>query len=403
MQSDSTGSHCFLTDPPDSQLCLVCLDVSWGDLHAHLYVHALPPVLSCALCAPRMVPHLLRLCAQWQLSINKYMPPTFILGGRPEALDTFRIAFSQAKTEIQKHGGRLSYVAHPAKGSGGPGRGDGAKQSVLVDTIRAVENLVDAQLHPEVSSAAHAWVVQQVAPRCITIKTRPVTLRFVVLVDPNLKAWLYKRGHCRLGLPDQYRSVLRRGPAGPGLSHGTGARSMRNGAATKQLWSGHGPTAGMKSFEELSEAIRQELGVCNFMDKLLYNVVPQVAEITADIVAAVLASFGDHCRGTCFELFGFDFSLTEEFVPLLLGVERDPNLLSHHPTAEQEAHHMINSALDIVIAAGTEGSEACTPLSSSQRQKGPWDFFEKLTLRAEKLSTAIRDTKPHPRGSVPTT
>ena len=66
---------------------------------------------------------------------------TFFLGERPQSLEAFRASFRQATEDVANQGGRLAYVAHPARGSevpcgpGGKVGGDWrAPKAVLVDT-----------------------------------------------------------------------------------------------------------------------------------------------------------------------------------------------------------------------------------------------------------------------------
>lgn len=89
-----------------------------------------------------------------------------------------------------------------------------------------------------------------------------------------LEAWLYKRGVALLGVHE--RAVV----------HGC-----------VQAWHSTGASGGLKSFEALypsfrvlanrpwhlpkalSELVRQQHGLVNFMDKLRYQIVPQAAEV----------------------------------------------------------------------------------------------------------------------------
>jgi len=210
----------------------------------------------------RFIPDLIRFCEMRDLRVEKYVEPTFVLGGRPQALQAFRTAFQHASDDVARDGGRLAYVAHPARGSEVPldrvgvgrvGSDWRAPKAVLVDTMEAVEALVEAERHgAEATSAARAWILQQVTPRFLKVQGRPVSLRFFCLVDPNLETWLYKRGLSLLGVHE--RSVV----------HGC-----------VQAWHSTGASGGLKTLEELSEMVRRQHGVVNFMDKLRYHVVPQ--------------------------------------------------------------------------------------------------------------------------------
>ena len=102
---------------------------------------------------------------------------TFFLGERPQSLEAFRASFRQATEDVANQGGRLAYVAHPARGSevpcgpGGKVGGDWrAPKAVLVDTLEGVEALVEAERHGlETTSAARAWVLQQIPPRYLKV------------------------------------------------------------------------------------------------------------------------------------------------------------------------------------------------------------------------------------------
>jgi len=109
---------------------------------------------------------------------------------------------------------------------------------------------------------------------------------------------------------------------------------------------------------------------------------PQIAELAADVFSVVRPSLDTHRqRGTCFELFALDFSLSDELVPHLAEAHRAGKFLdSHEVPVRDMVPGLVRASLEAVAGALPRSQLAPRPGSPVPRDQ--WDAYEKLFGRA---------------------
>ena len=77
--------------------------------------------------------------------------------------------------------------------------------------------------------------------------------------------------------------------------------------------------------------------------------IPKAKEIIIHTIKSCINKINKLERKICFEIFGYDFIIDENYVPFLLEINTNPGLEISSPLIEMLIHRMIDDAFKLTI------------------------------------------------------
>jgi len=215
-------------------------------------------------------------------------------------------------------------------------KGDGIR---ITGDWRAAVGHVDSQTEP------FAWVVQRYIESPFLIDGRKFDIRVWVLLDSQMKVWIYREGVMRTSSA-RYNSRDLSDPMAHLTNHAIQEKGPRYGAFERgnEMW-----------YDEFDSYLREVTGGRKTFAK---DVEPQIHRCVGQTIHAGKSHLhAPQLPMHCFQLFGFDFMLDDRLKLWLLEVNGSPMI------ADKLRDNMVADLLQIAVLPHLDPSP---PLSSRE-------------------------------------
>ena len=265
------------------------------------------------------------------------------------------------------------------------------------------------------------WVVQKYLECPLLISGRKFDIRAWVLVTDRFDVYWYREGYIRTSSEAFVTDVIDEGGKHGGDGKVSDSERMRMIHLTNYCMQKHsdnlgkfeeGNTLSFNQFQRYIDKHHGERGV-----SVLVDLVPRMQSMVVDTIMATRAHLNrGNSKQRCFELFGYDFMVDEDFRSYLIEVNTNPFLGFQNDWHQGVVESMVEDMLQLTVdrffggaSAGTLGGEppagsgwqllqSDSPglklTSSSQRQIDRTDFYPCISLKpASHHATGVCERK----------
>eukprot|EP00667_Euglena_gracilis_P009266 EG_transcript_9411 len=185
--------------------------------------------------------------------------------------------------------------------------------------IRVMKDAAAVLQHIEGQEEAGEWVVQKYIERPLLIKERKFDIRTWILLDPQLRIWIWEQAMLRMASdPYDPRDLDNL------VAHLTNLTIQEKAANYSQVQKDN--VMSFEEFQEYLEACQQPCNQYNFFDDGLPRIKSIVYECLRAIKSYIVPSsyYNDTKALLCFQVLGFDFMMDQDFHLTLIEVNGDP-------------------------------------------------------------------------------
>jgi hypothetical protein len=184
---------------------------------------------------------------------------------------------------------------------------------------------------------SNSVIVQKYLEKPLLYKGRKFDMRIWVLINHKFEVFVFKEGHLKcssvpynINLKDSYVHITNY------------SVQKYNENFSKYEYGNE------VSFEDFQDFLTKEYPGTgnNFLRESIWMNIKEIIEIS---MRAVKNKINAHCRKNCFEIFGYDFILDEDFNVYLIEINTNPGLEESSPLIKELVPRMLDDALRITI------------------------------------------------------